>query len=546
MSIYGYGCQNDSNKNNEVYTHLSTEDIKGFAIQSIPERRITLATAKAYGVRTGYCEKTGKKSSWFFPVTRNGKLAGWIRRAVHPSAKDQKWSVVGDVGISCDLVGTRRRGQKSNTSRLYITEGPWDMLTAYQVLMEGQSTPGKWIPAVVSIGFGTNNATNHIAHNQGKLDDYKEVVTCFDGDMVTADEKRVHPNMMKGREATQAVQLMLTNSGLYAKLDENMDLNDYLINNRERELYKILSWPAKWEHEALIEGCPVSFNDMCKPMQRGIPVKSFPVLQDKLQGFRPHEMTTLLAPPKTGKTSVSRQITLEFLECAARTGEKVFMAFMEDTKEKIAQSFAAIYADVKLYQYRQDPGLYGIEHIKKAKALLDASAIMLTTDNGHVSPDNLVKIIRHAISKGCTMFVIDHYSYILSGDRDGKQPERVKLDNMLTDLECLVKSHPIHIFGIAHITVDKAELAAARRRATPKDADEPDRPYWHRVDEYSGRGSGIFAQVSSNIIGIDKEIMPDRSRGKTQLSLLLCRETDNTGRCDMLTIHPGKGRFTLV
>jgi hypothetical protein len=58
-----------------------------------------------------------------------------------------------------------------------------------------------------------------------------------------------------------------------------------------------------------------------------------------------------------------------------------------------------------------------------------------------------------------------------------------------------------------------------------------------RTHEYDGRGSGAFAHVPSNVIGIDKCVNPNGSLRCTQLSLLLCREHGRQqGKADKLVM----------
>ena len=386
--------------------------------------------------------------------------------------------------------------------------------------------------AVVSIGLGTVNAVAHIAENQNFIDKYEAVVTTFDNDQATDEQKR--NGIVKGRDATSSVHLFLGGHGYYAELNTN-DLNDYLKEGRGKDLYWTLMKPRKWQHSKVLEGCSVTLEEINTPIPQGFTIDFLPRFMDMLGTFRPYELSILLAPPKTGKSLLAKHIFWQ----ARRQGVKTCGAFLEDDTKKLTQSIIALDAGVPIPKFRKDPTLVSDEKkLEVMNTLFNEDYLQITSEKGHISPEEVVRLVEYAAQRGTQFVVFDHLSYVLSGHNTGN--ERKDIDKLLTDLEAIKKRYPIHILAIAHITVEK-------NRGIKKDKEgDIIYPYWYEVNEYDGRGSSAFTQLCDNMFAIDKQYLEDGSRGYTRARILLNREEDNTGVCDQLTLDHITGRLQEV
>lgn len=525
----GFGYGDEQSMTVKMDEELSLSEISTFPIQAIKERGIDEDTCKHFGVRTWYNESNGKVKGWCWPVYKDKHLTGYIVRKAEPKNKKDKWATVGECDPTCDLVGSN---VATNSNKVFITEGMTDLLSCYQVLKKHSDAKYHGMINVVSIGFGTKNAVDHVANNSNFLSRYNTVVTAFDNDQATQEEKR--KGIMKGRDATSAVHLFLGGDGFYTEL-ENNDLNDYLRNGKSRDLYWLLMKPRQWQHSRVSTGCPLTLEEINEPIQQGFSVDFAPRFMNMLGSFRPYEMSVLLAPPKSGKSSVAMQIFHE----AKKSGVRVCGAFMEHPLKKTLQQLIALEAGVPLAAFRKDPSIVSDEVKQKIMSeMFNEDFSLIVGEKGHISPDELVKLVEYRAQKGDQFFVIDHYSYVMSGSSSNN--ERKDIDKLLTDLEAVKKRYPIHILGVAHVTIDKG-------RGKRKDKEgNIIYPYWYEVEEHDGRGSSAYPQLNDNLFVINKQYLEDGSRGKTQIAVLLNREEDKTGKCDLLSMDHSTGRLVAV
>ena len=62
------------------------------------------------------------------------------------------------------------------------------------------------------------------------------------------------------------------------------------------------------------------------------------------------------------------------------------------------------------------------------------------------------------------------------------------------------------------------------------------KPYWVQVTKEMMRGSAALEQLSFIILGLEPEIMPDRSRGRVRLTVLKNRPWSYLGGADTFKI----------
>jgi hypothetical protein len=77
-----------------------------------------------------------------------------------------------------------------------------------------------------------------------------------------------------------------------------------------------------------------------------------------------------------------------------------------------------------------------------------------------------------------------------------------------------------------------------------KDGEAP-KPYWREVKKEMLRGSAGIEQMSSCIIALENEVLPDNTRGRVRTKILKDREWGILGLCDTM-IQKSDGRLHVV
>lgn len=492
---------------------MTLREANACPIEGIPERGISKSTAERFGVRTEF-DKDRDPAAHLFPVTKKGEITGYIRRALGVPKK-QAWSTIGDVSSDSDLLG---RAQSKGGKRVWITEGGYDMLSAYQSLKACAMKRGyRGEPQVTSLALGCGmhgaNAKQQVAHNAEWLETFAEVHIVFDDDEA-------------GHEAVHEVALVLPEIK-NIKLEGSNDVNDLLLAEGEQRVNQMLMFGGKeYEPGSLIyTGLPM--DRLLAPLKPGVFIDACPQFMAMLNGFREREMTIVLAPPKAGKTTICKLFQYEL----ARLGQCTYGCYLEEDIVKTQQSMLALHAGVHLPSFRMNPKIADSKMLEEGKALLDSGNLMFFDDRvGGLRAGSVVANFEWAAIRGAKYIFLDHLSFVFSGEKDGN--ERKGIDNLLTELASFVKRTGVHVIVVAHIRRDSA-------RTPPKNADGSIQfPYWLDVKETDGRGSGAFEQVAWNLVGIDKEITESGARGRIRLSVLLNREWDKTGKSDIMTMSP--------
>ena len=517
----------------KIMTKETVDEIETYPIEAIPERGLTLDTCKAYGIRTGYNEETGKPQAHYFPHYKKGKLTGFVRRDL-TLPKKQAWSVVGDVSVKSELFG---QGVEGNSKKVVIVEGMYDAPSLYQVQMDNlkqweakNKRKSSIRPVVVSISLGTKNAKEQIGNNLNFINSHDETVLCFDNDEATPEQRK--KGVVLGQDAVMEVSMILPEMKNVV-LDKN-DPNEYLVDGKGAELAKKVQFDAKDYSPSTVVRGGGDLDELMQPIAKGIEIPSFPKLMNLLKGLRPAEFTIILAPPKTGKSTLAKEINYALLKQKFKT----FGCYLEEPLIKTKQSFLAIHSGVPLPQFRVDPSRADPALVKEAhEEILDPEYAFFYDDKlGKIGINQVMPTLEWAANQGVKVVVFDHFQFVVANDVNSN--ERQAIDNLMNEVASFCKRTGVHVIGVTHITYNKNYFK-------PKNEDGSIQyPHWYEVGEHDGRGSSAYTHVCSNMIAIDKEVTEDSSRGRTRLKLLLNREWDYTGVADYLTIDPSTGRLT--
>ena len=503
----------------EVLQHAQTDF-------DIPERGISQTTVKHFGIRKLMDTLTGEVDAYFFPVTKKKETTGFIKVSPRRSKKNGRFTTVGDVSVESDLLG---QANATKGKKLFIVEGCWDLLSAYQSLNNNKPSGFSGVPAVVSpalgigdINKGATNSRQQIASNLEFVNSYDDKVICFDND---------EGDINVGQEGVQDLALVLKEFK-NCILPVN-DCNDMMKEHGEKELYFALLTAKPYENEHIITG-GIDIDELLEPLKEGIDIKVLPHTSRLLHGFREREMTIVLAPTGIGKTTVCKEIGYALV----KAGRKVGHVFLEEDLKKTQQSYIALDNNVHLPKFREDPSCINRADVEKSyHALINTNRTMWMKHFGSLSPASLMAKFEWMAIKGMEFIILDHISMVFSGSDNGN--ERKEIDMLLTELAAFTTKTGVHPIIVSHVK---------RTNKTPKRDKEGNvtYPYWDEVDTAQARGSGAFEQLGWNLIGIEPEILEDKRRGRIRTRVLKNREWGLLGVGDVLTMSPQTGRLVIA
>ena len=510
-------------------------DVQKFPFKAFPERGISKETCERFGVRAGLSEKDGKTiEAFYFPsFNQKGKIVGYKKQDITvDKSHDYHWTTVGSVSIGNKLFG-QNTVEEMNRKRanLILTEGEWDSLSVYQSCVDSvKGTKYEGIePTVVSIPMGTKNAVEAILHNEQFVKSYDAATLFFDDDHCTPAELK--KGIMKGHEAREAVASALVGSGIalmtITPSEGFKDASDYLQANKSQELSKLVQFGKRvFSAEKIVKASDISFEDLIAKRPEGLYVKSFPKLMEKLHGFRTRELVLLTAPSGVGKSTVSSIIANAFID----HGERVGQIYLEETNKETLQRAVASKLKVNYLKFKNDPtSVANIDAIRIAydEICKDDKVIMLGHFGSLPITELMAKIKHMHLIEGCKYIIVDHLSLAISGSE--VENERKELDMIMTELAAFCAANEVCIIAISHIN-----RTAADQFKAPKGKE--DEPFWVKVTKEMMRGSAALEQLSFVIIGLEPEILPDRSRGRVRLTVLKNRPWSYLGACDEFTV----------
>jgi archaellum biogenesis ATPase FlaH len=279
---------------------------------------------------------------------------------------------------------------------------------------------------------------------------------------------------------------------------------------------------------------------ICEAYPEGVESNILPILNKKLRGYRPYELTLLMGPPKAGKSSVAREIAYDFL---ISTDEIVCYCSLEDNKRQIADVFVALDNNVPVDKYMFDKTLISKEDVDKTLTTILAPDrfILIDTEEGTIRAREIIGLLEKAVDMGATKFIFDHFSYLTDVSSGVGSSTKQEIDMLLTEVKNLTKNYPIHMIGINHVTIDKS-----RGIVRDQETGQTTYPYWYRTSRYDGAGSSGFTKITDNLILLDIKFIADEVVGQRQCKLALNRRAIATGACDYFTLDSKTGRLKVT
>lgn len=535
MSYFKAGKGNKMESTTEFSTKETVEEVNKYAFVDAKDRGIRKEICEKFGVRAALSEKDGKTvEAYYFPsYNQKGKLIGYMRQDITKN-KDEKghWTAIGSVSINNKLFGQNvAEGINRKRNNLVITEGAWDAISCYQALIDNvKGTRYEGLePFVVSIPLGTANAVEAILHNEEYVKSHDSLTIYFDDDYCTP--KELKQGIMKGHEAREAVANAFVGSGIALMTvspdDGLKDASDYMQAGKSTELAKLVQFGKRaYSAEKIVKASEISLETLLEPRPEGIYVNAFPKLMDKIHGFRPRELCLLTSPSNTGKSTVLSLFANAFVDA----GEKIGMIYLEETNKETMQRLVAHKLRVNYLKFKDKPlELASMEEIQTAyDDIVNNDKLVMLSHFGSMPVSELMNKIKHMhLVEGCKYILLDHLSMVISGLETDN--ERKQLDIVMTELAAFCAANEVCVIAVSHIN-----RTGASQFQAPKGKENE--PYWVQVTKEQMRGSSSLEQLSFIILGLEPQIMPDRSRGNVRLTVLKNRPWGYLGVADEFKI----------
>ncbi len=460
--------------------------------KALKARGIDDNTARRYGMRVEVDPATGEDGAYFFPLYRGTTLVGYQRKVARKPGQRQKT----DTSRVGDTKGVLPFGSHTISvgGMVIVTEGGEDCLATVQML----ASKGKKYRVVATLG--TDGWKRNLEYFSG----FEKVVIAYDQDGAGKQAAAEFASALKPGQAvvmrwdgnaTDPNALLHTHNGADRFMDAVMKAKphtpDGIVYGEEvwkrMESYvepAFVPYPAEWEQ-----------------------------FSAKIGGIRESEITMFTGGSSVGKTAYTRRIKAHLLQNTDwRIGEVELEERGEKTWRGVMESvLGKPWKDATPAERREAyDTTYGTNRI-----------FTLDHRSQYGRAQSLVGKFKHLhYGLGCKAIFLDHVTLAVNefGDGVGNPAQ----DKMMNEFLELVETTGIHLFLISHLRKTATGGKSFEEGAVPS------------MDDL--KGSGSLKQISFNIVGVSRNLQheDEYERNVSQLHVLKCRETGNTGRADRL------------
>jgi len=463
-------------------------------VASIPDRRISEATCKQFGVTVEY-GASGQIVKHHYPYydKDSGTQTGTKSRIV-----DNKSFYASGTFDNVGLFG--QQAFKSGGKYVTVVEGEADALAVSEMF------DNKW--AVVSIRSGASGAVKDIKANLEWLETFENVVICFDNDKA-------------GQEASRAVLDLFTPNKAKNVVLPMKDAGEML---KERNVQGFIKewWNAKtYQPDGIVAGSDTWDYIVAQEEVKSI-LYPWSCLNDMTYGFREKELVTITSGSGMGKSQMVRELEHYLL---GATDDNIGILALEEDIPKTALGIMSIEANQTLHlsrdASREDKRGYW-------ERTMGTGRIFMFDHFGSTCEDNLLSRVRY-MAKGldCKWIILDHLSIVVSDQETGD--ERKAIDSIMTKLRQLVQETGIGLFLVSHL-----------RRPNGKAHEDGG-----QISLAELRGSASIAQLSDMVIGLerDQQHADPQVRNTTTVRVLKNRYAGLTGVACYLYYDKDTGRM---
>lgn len=450
---------------------ISKDFIKG-VLRDIPERCLHLDTCQAYNYRVSELNNRPIHIATYRDFEGNPvfqKIRYLDNKEFFINGKAQQ------ILYGCHLF-------RGANKKLIITEGEIDCLSVYQVV-------GNY--PVVSIPMGAGNAVKAIKENYKWLEQFEEVVFCFDMDEI-------------GRKAAKECASILS-WGKAKIMDLPLkDPNEMLKANRIQELYKATWQGVEYRPDGITDGTDM-WEEIDKPVEYGL---SYPFegLTQITYGIRIPEIICIGAGTGMGKTEFFKELEAHLiLEHKENVGIIHLEENVKDTILGLMSKQASIPFHIPDSEYTKEE--------KKAAydAIINDHRAIIYDGFGATDYKTIAENIRYMVkAKDCKYIFLDHITALGDNlDKDVNQQMR----NIVSSLASLTRELKFTLFLISHL-----------RKPDGKPHEEGGRV--HLDDLY---GAAALKQWCSFIFGLERN-QQAKDENKRNQTAIRCLKDRYTGR----------------
>ena len=382
--------------------------------------------------------------------------------------------------------------------RITVTEGELDAASCYEA-MSG------W--PMVSVPHGAAAAKRDVQKQIPLFQGYQEIILFFDNDEA-------------GRKATEETASVLPVGKVkIARMENYKDPSEALQANDAEAIRKAI-WEAKpWRPDGIIEGKTLQalVTTPTPPADHDYPFRG---LQDKLHGIRYQELTTVTSGSGQGKSTFCRQLATDLLS----KGEKVGYLALEESNRRTALGLMSTAVGTNLHLGEHDE-----QELTSAFERSIANWHLYLFDGfGSFDPNVIYNRIEYLASGlECRVVFLDHLSILLSG-LEGD--ERKMIDTTMTRLRSLVERTGISLFLVSHLRRSNNDRASHEEGG--------------RVSLSQLRGSHSIAQISDQVIALERDQQSEAERDVTTLRVIKNRYSGETGYAGKIKFNLSTSRFT--
>jgi len=471
------------------------------SFNELTDRKISLATAKKYGVRSTI--RDGKIDKHYYPYYNGHEFAG---TKIRKQNKEFAWTgSPKEVGLFGENLF------KAGGKFITLTEGECDAMAAYELM------GSKW--PVVSIKSGAQGGVRDVKENLEYLESFDSVVINFDNDKY-------------GKEAAQAIAKLLTpkKAKIMTLPVDYKDANDMLRQGRHAAYVS-----AFWDAKIYTPSGVLNLSDQLEAYQKlraekktAIPYPWFG-LNKKLEGMRAGELITLTGGTGLGKSSVTREIEHWLIE---HTDDNVGVIALEETWSRTAEGIMAVEANAKLH-------LDSVKAEFTPEQLDDCYRKVFMGDNdgrvwihahhGVNNIDDIFSKLRYMIiGLDCKWIVVDHLHMLVLSTLEND--ERKAIDGIMHRLRTMVEETGCGMILVSHL-----------RRV------DGNRGHENGIETGLShlRGSQSIAQLSDCVISLERNQQAEDKieASTTKVRVLKSRYTGDVGVAAHLLYDNKTGRL---
>ncbi len=508
----------------------TVEDVSKYPMVAVPQQSILKEDALYYEIRSLINPNNSGEvlATYFLYFSQDGKLTAYKKRDwTLPKDQAGHFSAVGGLKVGSQLFGQHKC--KKNPKTLIQVEGEGDVVAARRAMLDslkGTKWEGKIQPDVVGLNCGAGNAQESIAHNEKFVKSAELYVLGLDGDKATPQEAL--KGVKKGVEATEDIAAYLLSDKLrvvsYGKFKDPREMYDAGCGI---ELGKLLSFGhEKYSPEKIVSGDDSDLDMLLEPLKEGHYIERYPKLMNKIKGLRAgNELITYAAFSGVGKSTLNREVLWEL----NKAGHTVGAIFLEEPMKKTQQALLSLELGLNLAKFRENPlALATREVIAEAREKVLANGRTYFLNHfGSLKVDKLLDQMKylHFIC-GCSHIFLDHVSMVVAGLDTN---ERKDLDMLYEAMAAFVTVNEVTIHAVCHLK----RVEDHKQNKPLRNGEEP-QPYWREVRKEMLRGSSGIEQMSSIIVMLENEVLPDGTRGRVRTRVEKNREWSYLGICDVM------------